>query len=77
LFGDSDNKLWVRTDSYYAASDSARYDYQVFTPSGADAAFGQYATWFSDFKKFSNGNVFNLDKESIVDAFPKVERLGD
>jgi hypothetical protein len=77
LFGDSDNKLWVRTDSYYAASDSGRYDFQVFTPSGADAAFAQYATWFSDFKKFSKGNVFNLDNESIIDAFPKVERLGD
>jgi hypothetical protein len=75
LFGDADNNLLVRTNSYYADSDLEHSNLKVLTPSGADAAFAQYATWFSDFKKFSNGCIFNLDSESIVDAFPKVSRI--
>ena len=75
LFGDSNNKLWVRTNTYYATSVLKDFNFPVETHSGADAAFAQYATWFSDFKKFAKGNVFNLDIESIVDAFPKVLRI--
>ena len=77
LFGDSNNKLWVRTNTYYATSNLKDFNFPVETHSGADAAFAQYATWFSDFKKFATGNVFNLDIESLVDAFPKVDRIGD
>jgi hypothetical protein len=75
LVGNSKNELWVRTENHYASSTEKSLDYEIFTPSGADAAFAQYATWFADFKKFSHAKVFNLDEDSIVDAFPKVKSM--
>jgi hypothetical protein len=75
LVGDANNNLWVRSNIHYATSNEKLLDYQVLTPSGADAAFAQYAGWFADFKKFSRPNVFNLDENSLIDAFPKVNSM--
>lgn len=75
LIGDSSNKLWVKADKHYAASTEKLLDYEIFTPSGADAVFAQYAAWFADFKKFSHAKVFNLDLDSLIDAFPKVKNM--
>jgi len=75
LFGDKSNNLWARTDLYYGTSIENRLDYQIPQVSGIASTFFQYATWFSDYHKFAVGNVFNLDEVSLVDAFPKVERI--
>jgi hypothetical protein len=75
LYGNQANEIWARTDIYYGTDENLRFDYRITTQSGITSAFHQYATWFADFKKFNVGNVYNLDENSLVDAFPKISRI--
>ena len=76
LFGDIDNRLWMRTDRLYEDEGIEKYVYPVYSLDGISGKFQQYAIWFGDFKKFTRANILNLDTESLIDAFPKVERIG-
>jgi hypothetical protein len=75
LFSDRDNNLWLRSDTLYGDENVARFNFPVFGPSGIAGKFLQYSNWFNEFHKFPKNRIFNLDPDSLIDAFQKVDRI--
>lgn len=75
IFGSKNNELWMRTDKLYEDKNLEAFTYPVYSSGGISGKFLQYAIWFGDFLKFSNGKIINLDTESLIDAFPKSESI--
>ena len=71
LVGDKDNKTLLDTNDLYGENSLVHMKYVFGSAGGIAGQFLQYARWFGDFKKFPKEKIFNLDTESLIDAFPK------
>jgi len=73
-----DNKLRRASDIYFAKSmmyeGMPSFSNEESLPGGIAGHLQMLALFFGDLFKFSEETIFNLDENSLVDAFPKVRK---
>ena len=75
LVGNVDNRTFLETNDLYGENSLVHMKYIFGSAGGIAGQFLQYANWFGDFKKFPKEKIFNLDMESLIDAFPKEKKI--
>ena len=71
---DGENQIIETPAHFYDDADSVNIRRQLFYPNGMQSFLYNYSLVFVDLKKcFQATAIFNIDKKSITDAFPKID----
>jgi hypothetical protein len=77
LVGNISNRTLLEIKNLYDKNSLLEIKHFAGPDCGIAGQFLQYANWFGDFSKFPKDKIINLDTQSLIDAFPKQEKIFD